>query len=214
MLLKGTDKNDALEGTDKNDTLEGTDKNDTLEGNAGDDFIFGNNGDDLVYGGAGDDLLYGGSRGQAFFTTGGSDTLTGGKGSDLMDVSLENGGGSVIKDRSPNDGDFVFIIAKNTDIDTLATIDYSIPDQALATYNDPNTWGDAVIELSRLEKGIVGLEKSGTSLIIDISRDGVAKASDDLTITNYFDDQGNLGAGAPAFINNITNQQDIVDFFA
>jgi Ca2+-binding RTX toxin-like protein len=204
MLLKGTDLNDILRGTNGNDTL---------KGNAGDDVIFGNDGDDVVSGGAGGDLLYGGSQGKAFFTIGGSDTLTGGKGSDVMNTSLENGGGSVIKDESPNDGDFVFIPAKNTDLYTLTTIDYSIADQVLATYNDPNTWGDAVIELSRPEKGIVGLEKSGTSLIIDISRDGVAEASDDLTITNYFDDQGNLGTGAPLFINNITDQQDIVDFF-
>jgi hypothetical protein len=204
MLLKGTDLNDILRGTNGNDTL---------KGNAGDDVIFGNDGDDVVSGGAGGDLLYGGSQGEAFFTIGGSDTLTGGEGSDVMNTSLENAGGSVIKDESPNDGDFVFITAKNTDTYTLTTIDYSIADQVLATYNDPNTWGDAVIELSRPEKGIVGLEKSGTSLIIDTSRDGVAEASDDLTITNYFDDQGNLGTGAPIFINNITDQQDIVDFF-
>ncbi|MGL5833027.1 MAG: calcium-binding protein [Waterburya sp.] len=193
--------------------LKGTDFNDTLKGNAENDVIFGNGGDDLLSGGAGDDLLYGGSQGKAFFTIGGNDTLTGGEGSDLMNISLENGEGSVIEDESPNDNDFVFILAKNTDIDTLATIDYSIADQALATYIDPNTWGDAVIKLTRPEKGIVGLEKSGTSLIVDINRDGVAEASDDVTITNYFDDQGNLGTGAPAFINNITDQQDIVNFF-
>jgi hypothetical protein len=205
-----------FKGTDKNDTLEGTDRNDTLKGNAGDDRLFSNDGDDLLNGGAGDDSLYGTDQGEASFATGGSDTLTGGKGSDTYLISLANGGGSVIKDESPNDDDYVHILAENTYINTLRTTysnNISVND-ALAILNDPDTWGDAAIELSRPEKGIVGLEKSGTSLIIDISRDGAAEASDDLTITNYFDDQGNLGTGAPLFVNNIIDQQSVVDFFA
>jgi hypothetical protein len=210
MLFKGTNSNDILEGTDINDTL---------QGNAGNDLLYGGSGDDLINGGDGIDALYGGSQGEnggilgeAFLATGGSDTLSGGKGQDFYAISLENGGGSVIKGES--DDAAILIVAENTDADTiidaaLATTDEEI----LSIYNDPDNWGDGAIELSRPEKGIVGLEKSGTSLIIDISRDGVADASDDLTITNYFDDQGNLGTGAPLFVNNITDQQSIVDFF-
>jgi hypothetical protein len=130
---------------------------------------------------------------------------------------LENSGGSVIKADSA-DGD-VLIFAENTDIDalflpSLDTADASTLAEVVENRYDPDTWGDAAIELSRPEEGIVGLEKSGTSLIIDINRDGVAEASDDLTITNYFDDQGNLGTGAPLFVNNIIDQQEVVDFFA
>jgi Ca2+-binding RTX toxin-like protein len=206
MLFKGTDGNDILEGTDINDTL---------QSNAGDDSIFGNDGDDLISGGAGDDFLYGGGQGEAFFTTGGSDTLTGGKGLDAYYISLENGGGSVIRGESADAG--VGIFADNTDLETIVSLDLTnsvAVNGALEIWSDPKTWGDSAIELSRPEKGIVGLKKSGTSLIVDISRDGVAEASDDLTITDYFDDQGNLGTGAPALINNIIDQQDIVDFFA
>jgi RTX calcium-binding nonapeptide repeat (4 copies) len=210
MLFKGTNGNDILEGTDKNDTL---------KGNAGDDDITGNDGDDLLNGGAGDDSLYGGSY-EGFFSTESenSDTLTGGKGQDAYLISLTASGGSVIKDESANDDNFVMIFAENIDLegfeDLTDLIDFQSTIEALDFFEDPNTWGDAAIELSRPEKGIVGLEKSSTSLIIDINRDGVAEASDDLTITNYFDDQGDLGKGTPAFINNIVNQQDIVDFFA
>jgi Ca2+-binding RTX toxin-like protein len=212
MLIKGTDKNDILEGTDKNDTL---------KGNTGNDVIFGNDGDDLINGGAGIDILFGGAegenggvQGEAFLTTGGSDTLTGGKDADFYFISLENAGGSVIKEESVND-DAVLIVAENTNVDAIVDAGSATTDEEiLSIYNDPDTWGNSTIELSRPEKGIVGLEKSGTSLIIDINRDGVAEASDDLTITNYFDAQGDLGKGAPALINNITDQQDIVDFFA
>lgn len=204
-------------GTNGNDILEGTDKNDTLKGNAGDDIIFSGKGDDLVSGGAGFDFLISGSQGDP---SGGSDTLTGGRDIDIYAISLEDSGGSVIKDESADDNksnnNIVFIFAENIDLDAFdspdITGDLEANAEALEFVSDPKTWGDAGIKLSRPEKGIVGLEKSGTSLIIDISRDGVAEASDDLTITNYFDAQGNLGTGAPALINNITDQQDIVDF--
>jgi Ca2+-binding RTX toxin-like protein len=199
MLFKGTNSDDILQGTNGNDTL---------RGNAGDDFIFSNDGDDLINGGDGNDFLYGSGQGEAFFTTGGSDTLTGGKGKDSYYISLENSGGSVIRGES---GDAIQITAENTDVNAIVSTGIV---NLVELFSDPMTWGDAAIELSSPEKGIVGLEKSGTSLIIDISRDGVAEASDDLTITNYFDDQGSLGTGAPALINNIIDQQEIVDFFA
>jgi hypothetical protein len=211
MLFKGTNSDDILQGTNGNDTL---------KGNAGDDSIFSGKGDDLVSGGAGNDSLWGGSADQDILVTGGSDTLTGGNGADSYFISLESGGGSVIKEDSADydDASGVGILAENTDLNTIASFEFlditdsKAVDQALTTLTDPDTWGDAAIELSRPEEGIIGLEKSGTSLIIDISRDGVAEVSDDLTITNYFDDQGNLGTGAPALINNIMDQQ-IVDFF-
>jgi RTX calcium-binding nonapeptide repeat (4 copies) len=206
MLFKGTNSDDILQGTNGNDTLQGND---------GNDIIFSNDGDDLVSGGDGTDLLFnlGDAQEAAYLAVGGSDTLTGGKGGDAYGISLENSGGSVIKDESANDGDFVLIFAENIDFDAINSIgDTSL--EALEFFSDPKTWKDGAIELSDPEKGIVGLEKSGTSLIIDISRDGVADASDDLTITNYFDEQGDLGTGAPVLINNIIDQQDIVNFFA
>ncbi|MEN9517767.1 MAG: hypothetical protein RLZZ381_355 [Cyanobacteriota bacterium] len=199
-----------IKGTAKNDTLKGKNTNDTIKGNAGDDYLYGGDGDDLIDGGAGNDSLYGGSQSEAPYTTGGSDTLTGGKGSDVYSISLENGGGSVIRGESADAG--VSILADNADFDAI--FNATTEKELLKIFNDPKTWGDAAIELSRPEKGIVGLEKSGTSLIIDLNRDGAAEASDDLTITNYFDAQGDLGKGAPVIINNITDQQDVVDFFA
>ncbi len=116
----------------------------------------------------------------------------------------------------------IIILAENTDIVFLAGLADVNTDEsvdlinALNTLNDPNNWGDAAIEISSPQPGIVGLEKSGTDLIVDLNRDGVAEADNDLTIVNYFDEQGNLGAGAPILLNNITftEHQDVVDLFA
>jgi hypothetical protein len=202
-----------FQGTDGNDTLQGTDSIDTLQGEAGNDLLFSGNGDDLISGGDGNDSLYGGDQGEAFFTTGGGDTLSGGEDQDFYYISLENGGGSVIQDESANDSDIAILLAENSDISTLVSSINATEQEILNLFNDPNTWGDSAITLSRPQQGIVGLEKSGTDLIIDLNRDGVAEASDDLTINGYFDTEGNLGTGAPFLINNITDQQSVIDFF-
>jgi Ca2+-binding RTX toxin-like protein len=213
MLFKGTKGDDILAGTDINDTL---------QGNAGNDSLFAGDGDNLIIGGAGDDLLfnvdddevllYDNGSTYSYSTLAGSDTLTGGKGQDGYFIELTTAGGSVIKEESAND-DLVFIFTEIDDLDFIIdspdATDFQSAIEELDLLRDPNNWGDAAIQLSRPQEGIIGLEKSGTSLIIDINRDGVAEASDDLTITNYFDDQGDLGKGAPSYINNIVNQQDI-----
>ncbi len=203
-------------GTDGNDTLSGAENSDFLNGNAGDDVLIGGDGNDAIYGFAGNDSLYGGGQGEALLSQGGSDNLYGGEGLDVYYISLENGGGSVVSEQPENE-DVVAIFAENTDVDAIANLNTTTSEtinESLEIVNDPNTWGDSAITLSRPQQGIVGLEKSGTNLIIDLNRDGVAEASDDLTINGYFDTEGNLGTGAPFLINNITDQQSVVDFFA
>ncbi|PSB10527.1 hypothetical protein C7B62_09215 [Pleurocapsa sp. CCALA 161] len=208
-----------LIGTVGNDTLNGGAENDTIEGGLGNDVLFGFGGNDSLTGGAGNDFLYGGGKGETIIDVGGSDTLKGGEGDDFYTIALETGGGSVIQDeQGSNNG--ILIIAGNTDVASLASLaDISTIDEineGVKLFNDPNTWGDAAIEISSPQQGIVGLEKSGTNLIVDLNRDGVAEANNDLTIVNYFDGQGNLGAGAPVVLNNIieTEHQDVADFFA
>lgn len=208
-----------LIGTDNDDFLQGGEGNDTIDGGLGSDFIFGFGGNDSLTGGVGNDFLYGGGRGQTFISVGGSDTLEGGEGDDAYIVSLETGGGSVIRDEE-GISNTVFIFAGNTDVVSLASlIDVSTIDEineGIDLIDDPNTWGDSAIEVLRPQQGIVGLEKSGTNLIVDLDRNGVAETENDLTIVNYFDEQGNLGSGAPVILNNIidTEHQDVVDLFA
>ncbi len=209
-----------LIGTSGNDTLSGGAENDSITDIlGGDDLLFGFGGNDNLSGGPGNDTLFGGGQGETTISVGGSDTLAGGEGDDFYGISLEAGGGSVIQDVQGNNNG-VLIFAGNTDVASLASLaDLSTIDEineGVNLFNDPNTWGDAAIEISSPQQGIVGLEKSGTDLIVDLNRNGVAEADNDLTIVNYFDEQGNLGAGVPIVLNNIieTEHQDVVDFFA
>lgn len=182
--------------------------------------LFGFGGSDLLAGNSGNDTLYGGGQDEALpdVLVGGSDTLKGGEGDDFHVIFLATGGGSVIQDVQGSKS--VFIVAENTNIASLTSVeDASTIDgtnQVFDLLNDPNNWGDAAIEISSPQQGIVGLEKSDTDLIVDINRDGVAEADNDLTIANYFDGQGNLGTGVPLVLNNIigTEHQEVVDFFA
>jgi hypothetical protein len=197
-------------GTEGNDSLVGTTENDFFDGSSGNDTLFGLGGNDLIIGGEGDDLLFGNSSDTI---TIGSDTLEGGAGNDGYFISLSAGGGSLIQDE---EGDFsvVLIGAENTDLNAIANIDSNDTAQVEAVFTDPATWGDSFIEISTPQAGIVGLEKSGTDLIIDLDRDGLAEAENDLTITNYFNEDGTLGAGAPVILNNILDPQAVVDLFA
>lgn len=205
-------------GTDASDNLTGTDGNDSIDGGAGDDFIVGSGGDDLILGGAGNDSIAGGGRDEFLFSVGGSDTLAGGLGDDLYLVSLTAGNGTVISDEE-GEANGVVVFADNSDLEVFVNIFLTnttlTDEEALNILQDPNIWRDSFIELSNPQQGIVGIAKSETDLIIDINRDGVAEAENDLTIANYFDEQGNIGAGAPLVLNNLTDrEQEVVDFFS
>ena len=173
-----------LVGTDEGEFLDGGVSNDSLEGGLGDDGLFG---------------------------FGGRDTLAGGLGNDEYFINFETGGGSEILDAGGELDDFL-LVAQNTDLQTLAN-NYN-SDSYLNLRANSNIYGDSAIELSFPTQGIVGLEKLGNNLIIDLNRDGVARPADDLTIFNFFDESGEAGTGKIERVNNIIDTQDIVDFFA
>ncbi len=200
MFLVGTDGDDILVGEPGNNTIEGGLGNDSLIGGANNDRIVGGIGDDIIIGGLdlGGDLT-------SLASIGGRDTLEGGSGNDIYLVSLTASGGSEIRDEQ-GETDILLIFAENTAIDTTSPDVDDIDNSAI--------FGDSIIELSLPEAGIVGLQKSDTNLIIDLNRDGIAEAENDLTIFNFFDEQGQLGNGSLLSINNITDTQSIVDFFA
>ena len=162
-------------------------------------FLLGTFGNDSIEGGDGNDTLTGTGR----------DTLVGGLGDDYYSVGFTEGErGTEIRD-SGGGADDLGIIADNTDIDAV------VANQNIETErSNPNIFGDSAIELSLPEAGIVGLQKSDTNLIVDLNRDGVAEAQSDLTVYDFFDENGELGTGAVEKINNIFDSQDIVDFFA
>lgn len=199
-------------GTEQNDILVGTDQNDTIEGGIGNDQLFGSGGDDLIRGGANRDLIRGGGDSlETLITVGGSDTLEGGEGNDAYFVSQSASGGTVILDEQ-GDNNAVYIVGGDSDLPTIFETVNLPGEQILETFADSSPWGDITLELSTPEAGIIGLERSGRDLIVDLNRDGVAETESDLTITNYFDEEGNLAPGAPLFINNLTNTE-IINLF-
>ena len=191
--------------------------NDTLNGGLGNDTLRGQEGNDLILGGSGDDGLNGGNSRlitsennsdivERWEYVGGRDTLEGGEGNDVYEISLDFSGGSVISDSS-GESDTLYIQDSSSDGEAIRG------DFDREVFSDPATYGNAAIELSLPQSGIVGLHKSGTELIIDINRDGVAESTDDLTAFNFFDVEGNAGSGFIESINNL-NSPDIITFFA
>ena len=104
--LEGGAGADRLTGGDGADRLEGGDDGDTLSGSAGNDLLRGGAGADLLMGGDGDDTLDGrddlgrddleadylnGGAGDDWLVAGALDTLSGGIGADLFDVSGAGG---------------------------------------------------------------------------------------------------------------------------
>ena len=203
------------------DFLVGEAAKDTLRGGSDGDAIFGNAGNDLIYGNGGDDILIGGAELDSLAEIGGSDTLLCGADNDTYLVSQSEGGGSVIRDRiDPDDTDILFIVAEDTEVDTLLNVRRSDEDNSFFSADDyleliteSATYDDAVLEIARPEAGIMGMQKSGTNLIIDLNRDGVIETKDDLTISDFFNKDGELGKGSMTQINNVIDPQEIVDFF-
>ena len=177
----------------------GTILDDVLQGQEENDFLVGDVGNDLLTGGAGDDQLVGGD---GTSDIGGRDTLEGGVGNDGYSIGLNNGGGSQINDIEGTDA--VLIAASNTNLEAFTTPE---------SYGDASLYGDSAIALSLPQSGIVGLSKFENNLIIDLDRNGIAEIENDLTIIGFFDEQGQLNINAVESINNITNTQDIVNFF-
>jgi serralysin len=97
-ILIGAGGNDRLEGGAGPDKLYGGNGADVLIGGAGENILYGGAGNDIMtggdddnqfYGGAGDDRMTGGAGRDAFFwnESDGSDTIAGGGGSDVVDLS-------------------------------------------------------------------------------------------------------------------------------
>nr|MDJ0661384.1 SdrD B-like domain-containing protein [Crocosphaera sp.] len=72
----------------------------------------------------------------------------------------------------------------------------------------------ATLTLDELAAGTIGLDRFGSSLLIDISQDGVGNATDDLTIVDFFAGSGtSAGVGFVETIHNLDGN-DILNWFA
>ena len=174
----------------------GTSGDDRLHGGLGDDSIYGGRGHDFIKGFQGDDLLSGGRGDDFLFDHQGKNVLKGGLGNDFYQLSIDSAG-SKIKDR---DGlDYLLITSGEMDVDHF-------------NLSWPSSFDAEVITIAKPKEGYIGVEKLGKDLIIDISRDGIANAKEDLKIGKFFNSEGEAGTGLIEVINNVWGYE-IVDYF-
>lgn len=175
------------QGTNGDDQLNGGLGNDSIFGGLGDDFIIGFQGDDFLSGGEGDDFLFGFE---------GRDILAGGSGDDFYLLNSDYSG-SEVEDTAGFD--YLLITSNDLDLDQV-------------DFENSSSFGSNQITVRQASPGTVGLSKLGNDLIIDISRDGIADAEDDLKITNFFEGTAE-GSGFVEGINNVLGEE-IIDYFA
>jgi len=175
------------QGTVTDEKLQGGLGNDSIYGGAGNDVISGFQDGDFLSGGAGDDFIYG---------LEGKDILDGGIGNDAYQLSLDSADS---EGRDMEGFDYLFITSDDVNLDSV-------------DIENPSSFGTGEITLSKPQAGIIGLEKVNNDLLIDIGKDGVVKAEEDIKINDFFDSTGAVGAGFIEGVNNIFGLE-IVDYF-
>jgi peroxidase len=176
---------------------EGTASSERLNGGLGNDSIFGGDGDDTIIGFQGDDLLSGNAGNDFILGLEGQNVLEGGNGNDVYQLNV-NAFGSEIKDSAGLDS--LFITNEDINIDNLNP-------------TNPSSFGSLTITLGKPTAETIGLAKVGNDLIIDINRDGVTNADNDLKIIDFFNTERQAGTGFMETINNLSGTQ-IIDYFA
>jgi Ca2+-binding RTX toxin-like protein len=94
--LQGRGGRDVLFGGRGDDYLSGGADRDTLYGESGDDYLDGGSGHDRLFGNAGDDHLVGGSGNDELSGGSGHDHLFGGTGNDRASFSVSTGGSDIV----------------------------------------------------------------------------------------------------------------------
>ncbi|MEG4994949.1 calcium-binding protein, partial [Microcoleus sp. B4-D1] len=188
--LKGGLGNDSLFGADGNDSLSGSGSNNTLDGGAGDDTLVPGFRDSL-FGGDGNDFLFGG----------GNSTLDGGVGDDTLSAGF--GSGNVLRGGAGNDSYLLREFSLNQlqiqDTGGLDRLDFVNFDNQIST--------SPTLSLS-LSSGNTGLARQGTSLLIDINKDGIARPADDVVILDFFGASATVeGVGFIETVGNLSGTE-------
>ena len=205
--LSGGGGNDSLLGGEADNTLDGGIGNDFLDGGFGKSILTGGNGDDTLRnslnldGGAGNDSLIGsfkslvlGGDGNDFLRGNGDSTLEGGAGNDTLNAGF--GSGNVLRGGTGDDRYLIPPDATQVKIEDTAGIDRL----DFVDFNNNISTSPALLALS---SGNIGLARQGTNLLIDINKDGIARATDDIVISDFFGASATVaGAG---FIETVAN---------
>jgi Ca2+-binding RTX toxin-like protein len=168
--LNGGSGQDTLSGGSGNDYLDGSSGNDRLLGNSGDDYLVGGSGNDELTGGSGHDHLFGGSGSdRAFFnvSTGSSDTVNLGSGSDIVSVSAASAGQVRLTFTSAEVGNGLA-----TDAGTMTNQDSRLA----VRLQSENSSGELVGEVSRFDDEGITFVASRSGLTFDV-RDLVSGAA-------------------------------------
>ena len=175
--------------------LSGTPEADLIDGQSGDDSMIGGAGNDIIFGGAGNDTL----KGEA-----GTDTLVGGGGNDI----LRDQTGSVF---SGGLGSDLYQVVPVSGAAGTQVIDEGGDNDVLVL--DVGNAAPLELSLTSIRPGVSGVKKSGNDLIVDLNRDGIVNAQSDLSIDNYFNDEGAVGSGAIEELGNLSSDE-IVNYFS
>ncbi|MBD2575226.1 FG-GAP-like repeat-containing protein [Arthrospira platensis] len=184
----GTEANNVILLGGGFDVVYGIAGNNTIAGGLDDDILYGGSGNDIIAGNDGNDILDGGS---------GSNILAGGRGNDIYRVSLgSNTGGTIINDGGTHLSPLEWISGSGTD--TLIIYEESFPFQQVI--DQPENRTEVSILKEQLRAGVVGSQRDGTTLWIDLNKDGSINESDDLQILYFYNPDGTPG---PGYIENI-----------
>jgi peroxidase len=224
-------ENLTLTGTS---TINGTGNtlNNTIKGNAANNILSGGLGSDTMTGGAGNDtynvdatadvITENANEGSDFVNSKVTYTLAANlENLTLTGTSAINGTGNtlnnIIKGNAANN-----ILSGGTGKDTMiggAGNDvYQLNANSLGSEIQDSAGSDSLlltnleITLSNPQAATIGLAKVGNDLIVDLNRDGVANADNDVKVTNFFNTEGKAGTGFVETINNLSGAQ-IVDYF-
>ncbi|MEG4634793.1 S8 family serine peptidase, partial [Microcoleus sp. AR_TQ3_B6] len=179
--LTGDSGDDSLDGGEGNDSLDGGVGSDIADGGDGNDTVTGGDGNDELSGGFDNDSLAGGLGNDELYGDEGNDTLTGGGGADSLFGGI--GDDFYVLNATSAGGS---IIADDSGTDSL-------------------TLNGLTLAIG-LAAGTAGVTRGGefnTDLQIDLNKDGVFKAADDLLILDFFAEP-NLEQG-DGFIEQVGN---------
>jgi Tol biopolymer transport system component/Ca2+-binding RTX toxin-like protein len=147
------------------------------------------------------DELFGGNLNDSLTGGGGADTLKAGLGDDTYVLDPQTARGSKIQDAGGIDS----LVLKTYPRDAKG----NYVKDAQGKYRSI----DVTLSLSTPIAGSTGLDREGSTLVIDLNKDGAVKLTDDLAILDFFATSG-TGAGA-GFIENVGNLSgsNILNFF-
>jgi uncharacterized repeat protein (TIGR01451 family) len=196
----------------RNYNVLGSSQNNLILVNSGTDLVYGRGGDDTIGGGLNDDALYGGTENDIVAGNdgddvidggGGKDTLAGGGGDDIYRISLDsNSAGTIINDWGNHQNPLGSVAGGGEDTLVIYQEGFQENPTEDGDYKPKENYQTVVQILdNRLQEGLIGSQRDGTALVIDLNKDGVINTAQDLSILNFYNEDGSPGIGHIENIN-------------